>query len=79
MLALALIESILPGLAVMLITGAFISHTHIDQHPPPPQPDHFLHPASLPPPGLVWWQARRKRLALTEECLVRIKVTINRH
>lgn len=45
-LALALIESILPGLAVILITG------------------------------LVWWQARRKRLALTEECLVRIKMML---
>ena len=59
-MATALVESVLPGLALFVLTGSLLS----------------LLPAYSLTPGLVAYQARRKKLALTEDSIARIKVKI---
>ena len=55
--ATALVESVLPGLALLVLTGCS------------PRLSSLF-------PGLVAYQAKRKKLALTEDSIARVKVNI---
>ena len=55
--ATALVESVLPGLALLVLTGCS------------PRLSNLF-------PGLVAYQAKRKKLALTEDSIARVKVNI---